>query len=492
MDATDAPAVRADTSRTDTSRTGTDLADAVRRLARTSVLVVGDAMLDRYIYGDVERISLEAPVPVLKVRREIALPGGAGNVMRNLGALGSAVAFVSVVGDDAAGSELTGLIGGQPGVEPWLLVQGQRRTTEKTRFIAQGGHHGYPMLRADREETAAIHPKLADRLVRIARDAMAATTVTVLSDYRKGVLAGDIPARLIGAARQMGRRIVADLRGRDYERYAGADLLLTTRRDLATACTIAPDSDEAFVAAAEQLRRVHDIGAVMITSPEAGITLVHDAAALHFPVDSPDVMDLSGTSDSVVATAAACLAAGLGLPVAAQLATLAAGIVMRRIGTAVVRPDDLVAALLPQGGALAKIMPREQVAERAERWRRRGWKAGLVHGCFDPLQSGHIHLLEQARAAADRLVVGVYDDASVHRRKGPGRPVQPEAVRAARIASLDCVDLVVVISDRDATDLIGTLRPDILAGTSQPAETEQVLSYGGNVLLAERLPEPSC
>ena len=124
--------------------------------------------------------------------------------MRNLGALGSAVAFVSVVGDDAAGSELTGLIGGQPGVEPWLLVQGQRRTTEKTRFIAQGGHHGHPMLRADREETAAIHPKLADRLVRIARDAMAATTVTVLSDYRKGVLAGDIPARLIGAARQTG------------------------------------------------------------------------------------------------------------------------------------------------------------------------------------------------------------------------------------------------------------------------------------------------
>jgi D-beta-D-heptose 7-phosphate kinase/D-beta-D-heptose 1-phosphate adenosyltransferase len=401
------------------------------------------------------------------------------------------VAFVSVVGDDAAGSELTGLIGGQPGVEPWLLVQGGRRTTEKTRFIAQGGHHGHPMLRADREDTAAIHPKLADRLVRIARDAMAATTVTVLSDYRKGVLAGDTPARLIGAARQLGRRIVADLRGRDYERYAGADVLLTTRHDLARACTIPPDSDEGFEAAAEQVRRRHDIGAVMVTSPEAGITLVHDGLPWHFPVDTPDVMDLAGAGDSAAATVAASLAAGLSLPLAAQLATLAAGVVLGRIGTAVVRPEDLIGALSPQSGALSKIVPREQVAERAERWRRRGWKAGLVQGCFDPLRAGHIHLLEQARAASDRLMVGLYDDASVHRRKGPDRPVQPEAVRAAKLASLGCVDLVVVIGDRDGTDLIGALRPGILAGAGHPAEADQVRSYGGNVLLAERLPEPS-
>jgi D-beta-D-heptose 7-phosphate kinase/D-beta-D-heptose 1-phosphate adenosyltransferase len=487
MNASDAPAERAEPT-----PARTDIADAVRRLSRTSVLVVGDVMLDRYVYGDVERISLEAPVPVLKVRREIALPGGAGSVMRNLVALGSAVAFVSVVGDDAAGSELTGLIGGQPGVEPWLLVQGGRHTTEKTRFIAQGGQHGHPMLRADREETGPVHPKLADRLVRIARDAMAATTVTVLSDYRKGVLAGDIPARLIGAARQMGRRIVADLRGRDYERYAGVDLLLTTRRDLARACTLPPAGDEGFVVAAEQLRRVHDIGAVMVTSPEDGITLVHDGPPQHVPIDLPDVMDLAGAGDSAVATAAASLAGGLSLPEAAQLATLAAGIVLGRIGTAVVRPDDLIGALSPQGGALGKIVSRKQVADQAERWRRRGLKAGLVHGCFDPLRAGHIHLLEQARAAGDRLVVAVYDDASVNRRKGTDRPVQPEAVRAARLAGLGCVDLVVVISDRDGSDLIEALRPDILAGASPPAEAERVRSYGGDVLLADRLPETSC
>jgi hypothetical protein len=174
-----------------------ELAAAVRRLSRASVLVVGDAMLDRYVYGDVERVSQEAPVPILSVHRELMLPGGAGNVVRNLGALGAAIAFVSVVGDDQAGSDLTGLIGGQPGVEPWLLVQGGRATTLKTRFVAQGQQ----LLRTDREETSPIHAKLAERLLRIARDAIAATSVTVLSDYRKGVLAGDTPAQLLAAAR---------------------------------------------------------------------------------------------------------------------------------------------------------------------------------------------------------------------------------------------------------------------------------------------------
>ena len=197
------------------------LADAIRKLARTSVLVVGDAMLDRYIYGTVARVSREAPVPVLSVDREVALPGGAGNVVRNLGALGVAVAFVSVVGDDQTGSDLTGLIGSQPGVEPWLLVQGSRTTTRKTRFMARGQQ----LLRTDREDTSPIHPKLAERLLRIVRDARAATSVTILSDYGKGVLSGDMPAKIIANARTTGRPVVVDMRGTDFARYAGADVV---------------------------------------------------------------------------------------------------------------------------------------------------------------------------------------------------------------------------------------------------------------------------
>jgi D-beta-D-heptose 7-phosphate kinase/D-beta-D-heptose 1-phosphate adenosyltransferase len=182
---------------------------------------------------------------VLSVEREVALPGGAGNVVRNLTALGAAAAFVSVVGDDAPGSDLTGLIGGQPRVEPWLLVQGGRATTVKTRFLAAGQH----LLRTDHEQPAPIHPRLADRMVKIASDAVGVTTVLVLSDYGKGVLAGDIPARLIAAARAAGRRVVVDPKGGDHGRFAGADLIIPEPEELSKA-TCLPVADEAEVGAA--------------------------------------------------------------------------------------------------------------------------------------------------------------------------------------------------------------------------------------------------
>jgi len=239
-----------------------DLAAAVRRLARTNVLVIGDVMLDRYTYGEVTRISQEAPVPILAIEREVALPGGAGNVVRNLTALGAATAFISVVGDDQAGSDLTGLIGGQPNVEPWLMVQGGRTTTLKTRLIAAGQH----LLRADREQTDPIQPRLAERMVRIALDAMAATSVTVLSDYGKGVLSGDVPVHLVAAARKAGRKLIVDPRGSDFARYAGADVVMPNRVELAAATHMPVDTDAAIVAAAQQLRTQHGFGAVVSRS----------------------------------------------------------------------------------------------------------------------------------------------------------------------------------------------------------------------------------
>ena len=231
-----------------------DLAAAIRRLAHTNVLIVGDVMLDRYVYGDVTRISVEAPVPILAIDREVDMPGGAGNVVRNLTALGAAAAFISVVGDDGAGSALTGLVGGQPNVEPWLLVQGGRTTTLKTRFIAKGQQ----LFRADREQTDPIHPRLAERMMRIAVDAMAATSVTVLSDYGKGVLAGDVPAQLLAVARASGRMLIVDPRGVDFARYAGADIVMPNRPDLAAATGMPVDTEAAIVAAAMALRNASD------------------------------------------------------------------------------------------------------------------------------------------------------------------------------------------------------------------------------------------
>ena len=317
-----------------------ELAAALRRLPRTSLLVVGDAMLDRYIFGQVTRVSMEAPVPILCVEREVASPGGAGNVVRNLTALGAAVAFVSVVGDDQPGADLTGLVGRQPGVEPWLLVQGGRVTTRKTRYVA----HGQQLLRADREQVDPVHPKLADRLVRIAREAMAATSVTVLSDYGKGVLAGDVPAQLIAAARTAGRKVIVDPRGSDYARYAGADVIVPTWRELSAATGMPADTDDAVAAASARLRQQHDVGAVVVMRGEAGISL-HDGAVRHFAVELGEVFDLSGVNDAVVAALAAGIVGGLPLERAVQLATVAAGVVAGKVGTAVAQSAELLAAL---------------------------------------------------------------------------------------------------------------------------------------------------
>ena len=472
-----------------TETTGPDLAEAVRQLRRASVLVVGDAMLDRYVYGVVRRISPEAPVPILAVDREVAMPGGAGNVVRNLTALGAAVAFLSVVGDDQAGSDLTGLIGGQPGVEPWLLVQGGRATTSKTRYIASGQQ----IMRADHEISRAIHERLADRLVRIAADTVAACSVMVLSDYNKGVLAGEVPARLIAAARAAGRRVVVDPKGHDYNRYAGADIVTPNRGELAQATGMPVDTEQEIVLAARALREAHGFGAVLVTRSEDGMTLLDGDALHHFPAEAPEVHDVSGAGDTVVAVLAAGLASGLALPVAARLANIAGGLVVGKVGTAVARETDLLEALTPERGTLRKVMRRASAAEQVERWRQRGWRVGFTNGCFDLLHPGHVHLLEQARSWCDRLVVGVNADSSVKRLKGPSRPIQPEAARAAVLASLSTVDLVTVFDEDTPVELIRLLRPDVLVKgadytVAQVVGGELVQEWGGVVKLAELLP----
>jgi D-beta-D-heptose 7-phosphate kinase/D-beta-D-heptose 1-phosphate adenosyltransferase len=447
-----------------------ELVEAVRQLRRGTVLVVGDAMLDRYVYGRVSRVSPEAPVPVLTVEREVALPGGAGNVVRNLTALGAAVAFVSVVGDDQAGSDLTGLIGGQPGVEPWLLVQGGRPTTTKTRFVAAGQH----MLRADHEQLSPVQPRLADRLVRIASDAVAATAVMALSDYSKGTLSGDVPARLIAAARNAGRKVVAAPRGAALARYAGADLILPGATELARATGLPTGTEAEAAAAAGALRAAHNFGAVMVLRGEAGVSLVEEGGAVHhWPTGAVEMVDWAGAGDAVLAVVACGLGAGLPLPVVARLGALAAGIVVGKSGIAVVREDEFLEALAPGRLAARKLASRARAAERVERWHRDGFRVGLVTG---DTASAHSHLLGESRSWCDRLVVGIAE-------------TDPTA---EEFAALGAVDLVVRFGADGVLDLIRLLRPDVLvqdpAGAPDTvAGGEMLQEWGGTV----RKPEPS-
>jgi len=466
-----------------------DLGGEVKRLSRASVLVVGDAMLDRYVYGEVSRISPEAPVPILTVTREVAMPGGAGNVVRNLIALGAAAALVSVVGDDQAGSDLTGLVGGQHGVEPWLLVQGGRMTTLKTRYISQGQH----LIRADREETIALPDKLAERLIRIASDAMAATSITILSDYRKGVLTTEVAQRLIAVAKTLGRRVVVDPKGTDYSRYEGADVVTPNRRELAEATGLVLNSETSIVAAAQVLLQRHNFGAVLVTRAQDGMSLVTPNEIRHYPAEAQEVFDVSGAGDTVVATLAAALAVNIPLADAARLANIAAGIVVGKVGTAVARQSELLSVLTPVTGALRKVVTAAAAAEAAERWRSRGYKVGFTNGCFDLLHPGHVHLLEQARAMCDRLIVGMNSDASVKRLKGPARPAQQEAARAAVLASLASVDLVCMFEEDTPLDILSEIKPDLLVKgadytVEQVVGAREVESWGGRVALAELLP----
>ena len=466
-----------------------DLGAYVKKFHRASVLVVGDAMLDRYVYGDVSRVSPEAPVPILTVTREVAMPGGAGNVVRNLVALDAAAAFVSVVGDDQAGSELTSLVGGQERVEPWLLVQGGRTTTLKTRYIAQGQH----LIRADREETVALPEKLAERLVRIALDAMAATSVTVLSDYRKGVLTEAVAQQLIEGAKKLGRKVIVDPKGRDYTRYRGADIVTPNRKELLEATGLPVETEAQIVQAAQSLLAQFGFGAVLVTRAEDGMSLITPDSVRHYPGEAKEVFDVSGAGDTVVATLATAIAAEVPLAEAARLANIAGGIVVGKVGTAVARPADLLAAIAPVTGALRKVVTAAAAAEAAERWRLRGYKVGFTNGCFDLLHPGHVHLLEQCRAMCDRLIVGINSDTSVQRLKGPTRPAQGEAARAAVLASLASVDLVCLFEEDTPIELIKQIKPDLLIkGADYTRETvvgaDLVESWGGRVALAKLLP----
>ena len=308
--------------------TGTGLQDAIRRMRRSSVLVVGDVLMDRYVYGTVGRISPEAPIPVLSVEREIAVPGGAGNVVRTLSALGIATAFISVVGDDQTGSDVTGLIGGQANVEPWLLVQGGRSTTLKTRFLGSNQQ----LLRADWEQAAPIHPKLAERLLRIAGDAMTMTNATVLSDYGKGVLAEDVAARLIAAGRAGGRPVVVDPRGTDYSRYAGADVIMPTQAELATETRLAASSDAQVREAATTLRLRHGFGAVVALRGPAGLSCTDAEGTTYYPIRREAVFDVTGSGDCAVGTLAAALGAGLDLGTAMRITALATSVACAHAG----------------------------------------------------------------------------------------------------------------------------------------------------------------
>jgi len=467
-----------------------DLVARIDRLRTTRVLVVGDIMLDRFVHGQVERISPEAPIPILRVERETTMPGGAGNVACNLAALGAHVRLVSVIGADEAGAELRAIVQDRLGGADGLIPDSARQTTAKIRYLAGGQQ----LLRADHETVMPLSAAAADRLIAHVGQALADCAILVLSDYGKGVLTDEVTARLIRMANGAGKPVLVDPKGHDYARYRGAFAVTPNRKELSQATGLPIHDDDAVEAACARLIHTAGVRAVVATRSEQGLSVVGPGtlAATHLKAEAREVFDVSGAGDTVVATLAAALAAGAGLTEAARLANIAAGIVVAKIGTAVVHPEELAAALHRQDWEAdqAKLVRLETALERVDRWRRKGLKIGFTNGCFDLLHPGHVSLLSQARAACDRLVVGLNSDASVKRLKGETRPVQGEGARGTVLGSLACVDLVVLFEEDTPLRLIEALRPDVLVkGADYTIDrvvgADLVQSYGGRVLLAE-------
>jgi len=462
---------------------------AIEKFNTSRILCVGDVMLDRFIRGTISRISPEAPVPVILTKEETSVLGGAGNVVRNLEALGSSVTFISVVGNDEEGRTVQNLLKTFPKVQAHFIVDKDRTTTTKTRFVASSQQ----VLRTDREETTLLSTDQATELISLVKKHLPNHDLIILSDYAKGIFSPQTLQLVIQEARSLGIPILVDPKGNDYARYKGATLLTPNRVELSIATRIDTKSDDGVVTAAEYIIKTCEIGAMIVTRGRDGMTLIQPPQEIeHLPTKALEVFDVSGAGDTVIATLGACIATKLDLSNAMHLANTAAGIVVSKIGTAVIHQDELLSALHIQNikSHEQKILPLQKAQDQIQKWKHLGQRIVFTNGCFDLLHPGHVSLLSQSRKKGDRLVLGLNTDSSVQRLKGPTRPIQHEMARAFVLSSLECIDLVVLFNEDTPLELIQALKPDVLVkGADYTIDkvvgASFVQSYGGEVVLID-------
>jgi D-beta-D-heptose 7-phosphate kinase/D-beta-D-heptose 1-phosphate adenosyltransferase len=455
------------------------------RLSGVRVACVGDVMVDRFVSGEVGRISPEAPIPVLARKTEEVMLGGAGNAARNVASLGGMAALVGVVGDDAAGNEAVSLVGLEPGIEGHLISRPGRRTTTKVRFVAAGQQ----LLRVDSEESEPIDRSTAGSLATAVAHACDGAGAVLLSDYAKGVAVEPV----VAACRAAGLPIVVDPKGRDFARYGQVAVIKPNAAELAGAVDMPTRTDAEVEAALVAALAACEAQAIVVTRASQGMSvLVRGGTPRHFRARPREVFDVSGAGDTALAALGLALGSGSELDEAIQLAILASGVAVEKAGTAVVRPEELIDAELGAHSAPmhAKIATLDRLRDETARWRARGLRVGFTNGCFDILHRGHVAYLAQARSWCDRLVVGLNSDASVRRLKGEDRPINDLEARAIVLAGLAGVDLVTPFDEDTPIQLIEAARPDVLIkGADYTVDkvvgADLVQGWGGEVRLAD-------
>lgn len=465
-----------------------ELVKWTQRLKDAQVLVLGDVILDKFQEGVISRISPEAPVAILKQVKSHLDLGGAGNVVNNLHSLGAQVSFVSVIGADPEGDTIQELLTELDQVDTHLVSDESRKTTIKTRFLADHQQ----VLRVDNETTHPLSQKIRDDVISAINEKIRNCDVAVLSDYGKGFFDPSIIEKIISIARLVGVPVIVDPKGNDYTRYAGASVITPNLKELEEATLLTVDDDGSIIKAARKLIDMCGLEAVLVTKSQRGMTLVLlDGRVSHFRSEAKEVYDVSGAGDTVISTVAAALGAGADLLDAAGLSNVAAGIVVSKAGTAVVYPSELIQALHHQemSGAERKVMDLQSAMRITAEWRRKGFKVGFTNGFFELLQPVHIRLLAGARDVCDKLVVGINSDESVLRLKGKSS-VLHETARSTILASLENVDAVVGFHEDTPLGLIEHLQPDVLikGGNYRLDEVigaDKVQGYGGKIVVVE-------
>ncbi|HLY40975.1 MAG TPA: bifunctional D-glycero-beta-D-manno-heptose-7-phosphate kinase/D-glycero-beta-D-manno-heptose 1-phosphate adenylyltransferase HldE [Terracidiphilus sp.] len=453
------------------------------RWAAKRLLVVGDVMLDKYVWGEVGRISPEAPVPVVRGMHQDEKPGGAANVGMNLARLGAQTTVVGFAGGDE-NENLLGASLQSNGIAHHFVSSRDFPTITKTRIL--GGRQ--QMLRLDLEKAGTREAADYDRLTQKALSLLPNCDALVLSDYGKGCLAPEVCQTLISAGRKMSIPVLVDPKSQDFERYRNATTICPNLSELSRVTHIESGNLDALLSAAESLVSTLGIEFLTATLSEKGIALVRAGNRMIAPARARQVFDVSGAGDTVVAVMALCLASHVPPEDAVQLANLAAGIVVGKVGTVPAEKHELLAALNPQIALHAedRVMTRGDLVQRVALWKANGERVVFTNGCFDLLHIGHITLLEEARRCGDRLIVAINSDASVSVLKGPSRPIVGERERARVLAALASVDAVVIFDEPTPLQLIVAVQPNVLVkGGDYNAETivgaSEMESWGGDV-----------
>jgi D-beta-D-heptose 7-phosphate kinase/D-beta-D-heptose 1-phosphate adenosyltransferase len=423
------------------------------------VLVVGDVMLDKYIWGEVKRISPEAPVPVVRASSQDEKPGGAANVAMNLAGLGACVTLCGFGGGDAEQERLESLLA-DAAVEPLLTRVPGSPTTTKLRILAGNQQ----MMRLDTEGLDTHSSAVYEELLKHAVDILPDFSVVVLSDYAKGVLTEEVCRTLISLARQFNIPVLVDPKNPDFARYRGATVICPNRKELSAATGEASANLERLLAAGQTMLPSLGTNAMAVTLGEKGIVVLRADSRLHAPAVVRQVYDVSGAGDTVIVVLALAMACGVEIEAAVRVANIAAGIVVSKVGTVPIQRDEMLGVLSQEIRLHAddKLLTLDCLLSRITGWRSSGQRVVFTNGCFDILHVGHITLLEQARRKGDRLIVALNSDSSVRRVKGTSRPIVGQHDRAKILAALSAVDAVVIFDENTPLKLIEAIRPDVL------------------------------